>query len=88
MASYSVVVKPSAARELDDIGQRKDRERVLERLLNLAEDPRPFGVEKLANEDNTYRIRQGSYRILYEIDDHARRVRVMKIADRKDAYRR
>jgi mRNA interferase RelE/StbE len=44
-------------------------------------------VEKLANEDNTYRIRQGNYRILYEIDDHARRVRVLKIADRKDAYR-
>ncbi len=88
MASHSVVVKPSAARELDDIGQRKDRERILERLLSLAGNPRPFGVEKLANEDNTYRIRQGNYRILYEIDDHARRVRVMKIADRKDAYRR
>jgi mRNA interferase RelE/StbE len=57
-------------------------------LLGLAEDPRPAGVEKLANAENTYRIRQGNYRILYEIDDHARRVRVMKIGDRKDVYRR
>ena len=88
MASYSVVVKPSVARELDDIGRQKDRERISERLLELAEDPRPIGVEKLANAENAYRIRQGNYRILYEIDDHARRVRVMKIGHRKDVYRR
>ena len=88
MAGYRVVVKPSAEKELDQVGSRKDRERIAQRLLDLATNPRPFGVEKLANEDNLYRVRQGNYRIIYEIDDGESCVRVMRIGHRKDVYRR
>ena len=57
------------------------------RLLSLAEEPRPPGVEKMKGEIDTWRIRSGSYRIVYEIHDRVLLVLVVKIGDRKDVYR-
>ncbi len=67
MASYSIRIKRSAAKEIEAL-PRKDRIRVIERIGALAIDPRPVGSEKLTSEDK-YRVRQGNYRILYEIVD-------------------
>ncbi len=55
--------------------------------MTLGNDPRPSGVKKLQGYDFTCRVRVGSYRILYEIDDRAQEVRILRIADRKDVYR-
>ena len=55
---------------------------------SLADDPRPPGAEKLAGVGDKYRIRQGNYRILYEIQDDILVVTVVKIGDRKEVYRR
>lgn len=87
MASYRVVIKKSAAKELRDIPGKGDRQRLVERISALADNPRPAGAEKLSARDK-YRIRQGNYRILYEIEDDVLTVFVVKIADRKDVYRR
>ena len=67
MASYSLEIKRSAAKELADLPV-KDRGRVVARIQVLAEDPRPPGAEKLSGQER-YRVRQGDYRILYEICD-------------------
>lgn len=88
MASYRVVIKRSAAKELREIAGRKDRQRLVERIRALAEDPRPMGAEKLSGVRDKYRIRQGNYRVLYEIEDDVLTVYVVKIADRKDIYRK
>lgn len=85
MASYRVVIKPSAAKELDRL-PKKELKRISERIRGLAEDPRPAGCEKLSGQDR-YRLRQGVYRIIYEIEDVVRIVRVVKVAHRKDVYR-
>lgn len=85
MASYSVVIKRSAAKELEDV-PRKDRVRIVERIEALASDPRPTGAEKLAGNDK-YRIRQGTYRVVYEIDDKVVVVTVVKVAHRREVYR-
>ena len=53
----------------------------------LAENPRPHGIKKLVGEDDTYRIRVGAYRILYQIQDEILLVLVVKIAPRREAYR-
>jgi mRNA interferase RelE/StbE len=87
VASYRVEIKRSAARELDAIGQKKDRERIVEKILALATEPRPQGVEKLTDKAQ-YRLRQGNYRILFEIHDDVLLVVVIKIGDRKEVYRR
>jgi mRNA interferase RelE/StbE len=85
VAAYSVDIKKSAAKELDAVAA-KDCARLVARIEGLASDPRPHGAEKLTADDK-YRLRQGNYRILYQIDDRARRVTIVKIADRKEAYR-
>jgi mRNA interferase RelE/StbE len=88
VASYKVVIRKSAARELAAIAAKADRERIVKRIGALAHNPRPAGVEKLAAQGDKYRIRQGNYRILYEIEDRVLVVTVVKIGDRKDVYRR
>ena len=86
MESYNLQIKESAAKELESLGTKKDRERIVTRINALATDPRPNGCEKLEGEDK-YRVRQGNYRIVYSIDDHNRIVVITKIGDRKDVYR-
>ncbi len=48
MASYRVLIKPSAAKEIEAVDQKKDRQRVVASILELAKKPRPVGCEKLA----------------------------------------
>ncbi len=85
MANYSVLIKRSAAKELEGL-PLKDRRRIVRRIQQLAAAPRRVGIEKLTGEEK-YRIRQGDYRILYTIDDAARTLMVIKIGQRGDVYR-
>ena len=85
MASYSLFIKPSAAKELEGL-PLVQRRRVVARVRGLAADPRPHGCEKLSGAEK-YRLRQGPYRVLYTIDDAEREVVVVKIAHRRDVYR-
>ena len=85
MASYRLLIKPSAAKEMEALPKR-DRARLVERIAGLASAPRPTGSEKLSGEEH-YRIRQGVYRVLYAIDDTNRSVVVVKIGHRRDVYR-
>lgn len=87
MASYSVFLKSSAAKELEAVPRVEDRRRILEKIEGLADDPRPAGSVKLADRDDRRRIRQGDYRIVYSVDDPQRTVTVIKIGHRKDVYR-
>ena len=66
MASYRVLIKPSAAREIEAVDQKKVRQRIVKTILALAVEPRP-GCEKLAGENERYRVRVGRYRIVYSI---------------------
>lgn len=85
MASYELRITRSAAKELGAVGQNRDRTRIVDRIHQLAEEPRPRGCEKLSGSDR-YRVRQGNYRILYSIDDDASIVTVVKIGHRRDVY--
>jgi mRNA interferase RelE/StbE len=85
VASYRLLIKPSAAKELEGLPE-KDRRRVVTRMRSLADQPRPSGCEKLTGHD-LFRVRQGKYRILYEVQDHDLVVIVFKIGHRRDVYR-
>ncbi len=85
MASYSLRIKRSAAKENEALPP-KDRRRVVARIEALASNPRPPGCEKLSGEEK-YRLRQGDYRILYEIIDTELVVTVVKVGNRRDVYR-
>ena len=86
MASYKLEIKRSAAKELGQLPP-KDQRRIISRIQSLAHDPRPPGAEKLSGLER-YRVRQGDYRILYEIEDVVVTVIVVKIGHRRDVYRR
>jgi len=66
--SYQIVIPKPAQKQLDNIS-KIDRDRLILTLRSLANDPRPNGVKKLKGYDNTYRVRVGDYRIIYEIKD-------------------
>ena len=85
MASYSILLTRSAAKELEGL-PTKDRHRLVTRIAALAADPRPTGAEKLSGADK-YRVRQGDYRILYAIEDAALVVTVVRVGHRRDVYR-
>jgi mRNA interferase RelE/StbE len=85
VASYRLLVKPSAARELEAL-PRKDRVRLVSRIRQLAADPRPPGCEMLSGREH-YRARQGHYRVSYSIDDSEASVVIVKIGHRREVYR-
>lgn len=64
-------------------------DRVIAAIQSLASDPRPVGCRKLsgAKNDNDWRIRVGDYRVVYEIADVVRVVRVHRVRHRRDVYR-
>lgn len=85
MARYSLLFKESVAKDLRRI-PRQDVRRILERIGQLADDPRPSGSRKLSGEEK-YRIRIGMYRVLYTIDDTVVMVVIVKVGNRRDVYR-
>ena len=87
MADYSLSIKPSAAKELQEISDNVTLTRLIEKIKTLATQPRPSGSEKLAGRQNLYRVRQGSYRVMYSVDDQSRVVDVVKVGHRRDVYR-
>ena len=87
MAAYRLLIKASAGKELERLGTKSDRLRIVERIHALADDPRPQGCEKLAGYADRFRIRQGNYRVVYLVDDQRREITVFKVGDRKEIYR-
>ena len=87
MASYSLFIKRSASKELEAVEPRSVRARIVSRIESLAHAPRHPGSQRLAGDEERYRIRQGAYRIVYSVDDVARRVEIVKIGHRRDVYR-
>ena len=88
MERYSVVITASAAKELEAIDAKADRIRVVTAIQALAEQPRGTTSEKLSGGKNRYRVRVGSFRVAYGIDDKRREVDVVKIGHRREVYRK
>jgi mRNA interferase RelE/StbE len=85
VANYSIRVKRSAAKELEAV-PLKDRRRLVAQIERLGVDPRPAGYERLSGEQK-YRVRQGDYRVVYEILDRDGLVIVVRIGHRREVYR-
>jgi mRNA interferase RelE/StbE len=83
---YRVIVERSAEKDLRRLPLDM-RFRVADPLRSLANDPRLVGSRKLAGTKHDWRIRVGDYRVIYEIADSIRVVRVYRVRHRRDAYR-
>jgi mRNA interferase RelE/StbE len=87
VARYKLSIKRSAARELEAVAQKGDRQRLVTRIEALGSNPRPPGCEKLAGSADRYRVRQGDYRVVYSVDDARRVLLIVKIGHRREVYR-
>ncbi len=85
MESYRLEIKRSAAKEIRDL-RKTDCQRVVAKIHLLASNPRPNGCEKLSGAEK-YRVHQGDYRVLYEIDDSTKVVTIVKVGNRRKVYR-
>jgi len=86
LVNYKIQISASAEKSLRKVPV-KDMLRLVQVIQALAVNPRPAGARKLAGEENTFRVRQGSYRVIYEVKDQVLLILVLKIGHRKDVYR-
>ncbi|MBE8986587.1 type II toxin-antitoxin system RelE family toxin [Nostoc sp. LEGE 12450] len=85
--SYAIAISKSVQKQIDNL-PNDVIERVIEKIQNLALQPRPDGIVKLKGSDNEYRIRIGDYRVRYEIDDESQLIQILQCKHRKDVYRK
>ena len=83
--SYAVRIERAAGKAFDRLPPVA-KQRVAAAIDALAENPRHFGVVKLADSDNGYRVRVGRYRVVFTIDDPTATVSVVRIATRQGVY--
>ena len=86
MENYKVKISSTAEKSLKKI-PKKDLVKIIELIQILAIRPYPQGCRKLSGEDNVYRVRQGNYRVIYEIIDNELIILVLKVGHRKDVYK-
>jgi len=86
MAKYKVTFKKSVTKDLRVI-PKGDIRKVLDKITALSDNPKGDGCIKLSGKE-CYRVRQGLYRIIYEIKDNVLVVNVIKVAHRSQVYKR
>lgn len=84
---YSITYKPSAAKVLRKLDRQYQRT-IITAIDTLAHQLRPDGVKKLQGGEGEYRLRVGSYRVIYDINDSELIVLVLHLGHRKDIYRK
>ncbi len=86
MARYQLEIKKKAVKELSrvrpDVGKK-----LLQSIKSLASEPRPRQSHKLSESENSYRLKVGDYRVLYQVDDEAKLVTIFKVGHRREVYR-
>jgi len=83
--AYTVCLKRSAEKELDDL-PAKIHDKIIQGLLSLEDNPLPRNAKKLHGREG-FRMRIGAYRVLYIVDEKEKKIEIVSVADRKEAYR-
>ena len=83
--NYQIIIKPAAQKDLEKL-PIKELRKIASKLKLLEQNPRPIGIQKLSNDDG-YRIRSGSYCILFLMSNKASKIFIYRIKHRKDVYK-
>ena len=83
---YEVYLERAAERDLKRLPPA-EFQKIVAAIEALAGDPRPPGCRKLVGSKGDWRIRIGTYRVLYKIDEEGKAVQVMRVRQRREAYR-
>jgi len=85
--AYRVEIAPAARRQIKRL-KKAVQERIISSVDALGEEPRPAGIKKLSGAKELYRVREGDYRIIYQVQDEVLLVLVVKVGHRRDVYRK
>jgi mRNA interferase RelE/StbE len=83
---HKVLLETAARKDLDKLSH-SDFDRVFSAIKKLSGNPRPGGCAKIVGSENDWRIRIGIFRVIYEINDKQKVIRIMRIKHRREAYR-
>ena len=86
MEPFSIQWRSSIKKDLRSL-PRQEVARIVDAVTQLANDPLPYGSQKLSGSERTYRIRVGDYRVVYEVFNDGHIVEVQRVKHRKDVYR-
>jgi mRNA interferase RelE/StbE len=86
MALYKIEWLKSAEKEFHKL-PKKEKAFLVVKILELAKNPKPIGCKKLEGSQNTFRIRHGNFRVLYQIEARVLIVVIVRVAHRKEVYR-
>lgn len=86
---YELLIEGHAERDLKRLRKHSPDIflRIESRIVSLKDNPRPQDVRKIVGSDSDWRISIGDYRVVYEIDDRHRTVRIFRVKHRRDVYR-
>lgn len=84
MPVYKIFIEKAVFKQLKNVPV-KDYQKIMDTIAALANNPRPPGCKKLKGRSG-YRIREGNYRVIYEINDQILIVTVIEAGDRKNIY--
>ena len=84
--NYDLFIERRAQKQLAKIS-RPHRDRIIDAIRELGDEPRPSGVKKLSGREG-WRIHVGDYRVIYEIHDETHDILVIALGHRRDIYRR
>ena len=87
MPQYFIEISRTAEKQLKKIN-KGDRDKIVQALVALADEPYQRGARKLSGYDDVFRIRVGKYRVIYSISNQKLTVIILKIGHRKDIYQR
>ena len=83
---YELLIENKAEKEINDL-PKNIANQIIKQILKLKETPRPSNCRKITGTKNAYRIRVRDYRIIYEIIDKQKEVRILKVKHRREVYR-
>jgi mRNA interferase RelE/StbE len=83
---YEILIEKAAERDLKKLSAT-DFERIIPHLKSLAEEARPDGSRKISGSEHDWRIRVGTYRLIYEIDEKEKTVKILRVRHRREVYR-
>ena len=83
---YEILIEKAAERDLKKLSAA-DFERIIPHLKGLAEEARPAGSRKISGSEHDWRIRVGAYRVIYELDEKRKTVKILRVRHRREVYR-
>ncbi|MFP5212031.1 MAG: type II toxin-antitoxin system RelE family toxin [Acidobacteriota bacterium] len=86
MSPYTVEFSRPAQKQLSKLPETI-RKKIYARIESLGDNPRPEGCKKLVGAEPLYRLREGDYRIIYQVEDQVLTILVIRIGHRREVYR-